>query len=63
MIGGTKWFKMGKGGARLNFIKYLLQLFQSKLRREKKPIKTETNKAEINQKKIIRNKFGFPTID
>lgn len=63
MIGGTKWFKMGKGGARFNFIKYLVQLFQSKLRREKKLIKSETNKAEINQKKIIRNKFGFPTID
>tara|TARA_B100000214_G_scaffold372040_1_gene349512 strand:+ start:237 stop:446 length:210 start_codon:yes stop_codon:yes gene_type:complete len=60
MIGGGKWQKVVQGGARLKYIKYLINLFSCKKSEQNKSNKNKSNSTEINQNKITYNKFGYP---
>jgi hypothetical protein len=62
-LGRVKWRRARHGGARLKFIQIIIDLIHSKLFGAKNTSKKESNKAEIKEKKIRRNKFGFPTFD
>lgn len=59
-MSGLKWFKVGTSGARFNYVKYLFKLKYLKLFKKKNRNKNKSNSPEINEKKINRNKFGFP---
>jgi len=60
---GLLWGIVGKGGARLKFIQIIIKLIHSKLFSAKNTSKKQSNKVNLNSKKINRNKFGFPTLD
>tara|TARA_B100001094_G_C18120973_1_gene766837 strand:- start:1236 stop:1400 length:165 start_codon:yes stop_codon:yes gene_type:complete len=54
---------MGYNGTRLKYIKYYIKLLYSKLVGKKNTNKKEQNTSDLVEKKIKRNKFGFPTFD
>jgi len=62
MISGSKWGKVVASGARLKYIKYFIKLIQSKKSEQNNSNKNKLNSSEIIEKKIERNKFGFPII-
>ena len=62
MMSGSKWGKVVASGSRLKYIKYFIKLIQSKKRERNNSNKNKSNSNEIIEKKIKRNKFGFPTI-
>ena len=62
MISGSKWGKVVASGARLKYIKYFIKLIQSKKLGKNNSNKNKLNSSEIIEKKIERNKFGFPII-
>ena len=62
-MSGSKWFKVGFGGARFKFIKYLIKLFQYKKSAPNNSNQNKLNSAEIKVNKIKRNKFGYPMYD
>lgn len=53
---------MGYSGTRLKFIKYYMYLLYSKLVGKRNTNKIKSNLSEITEKKIKRNKFGFPVL-
>ena len=53
---------MGYYGERLKFIKYYIKLLYSKLAGKRNTNKIKSNRSEITEKKIKRNKFGFPVL-
>jgi hypothetical protein len=59
-MSGKKWRKVDYGGARFKFIKYLVKLFHFKKSAPNNSNKNKSDLAEIKEKEIKRNKFGFP---
>ena len=64
-MSGSKWWKVVLSGARGKYCEIISKNFnynkQNKQTKQNKSNQNELNLTEIDENKIERNKFGFPT--
>ena len=59
-MNGSRWVKVVLGGARFNYIKYIVKLFQYKKLAPNNSNQNKLNSTKIKEDNFKRNKFGYP---